>query len=115
MTGFGRATFLAADPPDVLAMCAELASLISRRLRESANFHAAGYAVIEELRAEGHPLWSFDQSEGPDFQCWCDDWTKPIGGPTLTLSLSAPDYVEVSWGEPERHVSAETGLAEDSD
>ena len=93
-------------------MCAALANLIARRLRESADFHAAGYSVIEELRAAGHPLWSFD--EGPDFQAWCDDWTKPVGGPTLTLSFSAPDQVEASWGVPEQHVSAEAGSAEDA-
>ena len=96
MTGYERKTFLAAAPTQVSAMCASLAKLISRRLGESADFHAAGYAVIEELRAGGHPLWSFD--ERPDFQAWCDDWTKPIGGPTLTLSLSSPNYVEAFLG-----------------
>src|SRR5215831_7552815 len=112
MTGYERKAFLAAAPADIPAMCAGLANVISRRLGESAEFHAAGYAVIEELRAAGHPLWSFD--EGPDFQAWCDDWTKPIGGPTLTLSLSAPNYVEASWGVPEQNVSAEAGSPADA-
>ena len=93
-------------------MCARLASQISGRLGQSADFHAACYSVVEELRAGGHPLWSFD--EGPDFQAWCDDWTKPIGGPTLSLHLSAPDYVEASWGVPEQNVSAEAGSREEA-
>ena len=90
-------------------MCAALATLISKRLGESRDFHAAGYSVVGELRSGGHPLWSLD--EGPTFQIWCDDWTKAIGEPTLLLHLSAPDYVAATWGVPERHVSAEAGSA----
>ena len=110
MTGYERAEFLAADASAASGMCARLANQISRRLGQSTDFHSACYSVIAELRAGGHPLWSFD--EGPDFQAWCDDWTNPIGGPTLTLQLSAPDFVEASWGIPEKNVSAEAGSRE---
>lgn len=112
MTGYERIEFLAADASAVVGMCARLADQISGRLGQSTDFHSACYSVIEELRAGGHPLWSFD--EGPDFQAWCDDWMNPIGGPTLTLQFSAPNYVEASWGVPGRNVSAEAGSREET-
>jgi hypothetical protein len=76
--------------PAALARRAEALSAAKRaRLREEA-------ALIDELRALGHPLYSFD-----DFGCggiWCDDWVtcRADGDMVLSLTYGTPLEGEAS-------------------
>jgi hypothetical protein len=55
--------------------------------------------AINELRALGHDLWSFD-SDGDTFETWCGDWTRPEMAGPLTITFRAPASVEVGWRAP---------------
>jgi hypothetical protein len=69
-----------------------------------ARFFTRTHMLIDELRAIGHDLWSFD-SDGVGFEIWCGDWTRPeIGGP-LVITFRAPSSVEVEWRESPREES----------
>jgi hypothetical protein len=61
------------------------------------EFFERSHGLVEELRALGHDLWSFD-SDGDDFETWCGDWTRTGSGP-MTVTFRYPRRVEVSWRE----------------
>lgn len=59
------------------------------------EFFARSRELVEELRALGYDLWSFD-SDGHEFETWCGDWTRE-GGTPLVLSFRYPRTVKVEW------------------
>ena len=84
---FSRAAFLAAVDPDGLA--AELAAVLSARIVGSPTPDEE-MRIIEDLRAIGHPLSSFDdRGEGG---AWCDDWhtRRADGDMVLTIAYGYP-------------------------
>jgi hypothetical protein len=80
---YSRAAFLSS--PDAPALARELAAVLTERLRANAT-GAEEAALIDELRALGHPLYSFD-----DFGCggiWCDDWVTHRADGDMVVTLS---------------------------
>jgi hypothetical protein len=69
------------------------------RNASSSEFFAESRRAIDELRALGHDLWSFD-SDGEAFETWCGDWTKPGGGGRLSITFRHPRTVEAAWSRP---------------
>ena len=79
-----------------------LASALSARLpsgSSESDFHESCYTLIDELRSNGHELWSFDESD--DFQIWGPDYTKP-GRIGIVVTFQMDGGVEVSWSKPGR-------------
>ena len=91
---FGKTEFVVAGPASRSALCRELATLLAQRLKEPSAFGATATACIKELRALGHDLWSFDESD--DFQAWCPNYENPTG-PGIVVTFRAPDEVSVEW------------------
>lgn len=72
----------------------ELAILMSSRLRSASTFRREVRGCIEELRALGHDLWSFDESD--EFQTWGPNY-EALPRPGIVVTFSAPDVVAVEW------------------
>ena len=99
-TNFGREAMISLDAKARSARLAALRVALMDRLSNEASaseFFAQSHALVEELRALGHDLWSFD-SDGEEFETWCGDWTRSGGGP-LTITFRYPLQVEVAWRE----------------
>ncbi len=120
MLAFSREKFEATEPAAVLSLCQGLAELLSHRFAglgldwsqpyEGSALSPAedawgdcGYAIIEELRAIGHDLWSLDA--GVDFQVWGGDYSSPPKELQLFLMFHPQAEVEVTW----EGVSVRTG------
>jgi len=64
-----------------------------------AEFFARTHVLVDELRAIGHDLWSFD-GDGAEFETWCGDWTRSEMRARLIVTFRTPCSVEVEWREP---------------
>jgi hypothetical protein len=73
--------------------CRELACTLAERLKEAENFHAIVVSLVSALRAVGHDLWSFDESD--DVEVWGPNYEKP-SGPGIVVTFR-PDEVIVEW------------------
>lgn len=73
---------------------AKLAGVMSARLRSASSFRHEVHRCVQELRALGHDLWSFEESD--EFQTWGPNYVAPTG-PGIVVTFSAPDGVEVEW------------------
>ncbi len=93
MQRFTKQAFLVATEPVRTELCVELGAYLLARINASHDFHATVYTVVAELRALGHDLWSFDESD--DTQTWCPNWARP-SGPGIVVVFS-PDAVNVEW------------------
>lgn len=82
-----------ADPAGRSALCAELADVLHRRLRDEPEFHAGVAKLIGELRAAGHDLWSFDADD--DMEAWCPNYRTPTG-PGIVITFRT-DGVEIGY------------------
>jgi len=91
---FAKENFLAAEAAERGALCEDLAAVLAVRLGEANEFGETVSACVEELRALGHDLWSFDESD--DFQAWCPNYDNPTG-PGVVVTFSVPDEVSVEW------------------
>ncbi len=60
------------------SLSAELADLLTQRLRAASDPAAEAQAILDDLKAIGHALWSWDESA--DFMTYGDDYMRP--GPT---------------------------------
>jgi hypothetical protein len=60
------------------------------------QFFATANRLVEELRALGHDIWSFD-SDGETFEIWCGDYTKKGGGGPLSIEFRYPNKVGIEW------------------
>jgi hypothetical protein len=102
---FAYDNFVAATDADRRRLADELAQELTRRVQASSDPAQAGYDCIADLKALGHDLWSFDESD--DFQLWCGDWTAP----KRSLEL----FVEVTYrDEQPRAVSVSFKRTEES-
>ena len=91
-TGF---TVLAA--PEREWLCARLRVYLTHRLARAENFYGEISRIIQDLRAQGHDLWNFDQ-DGERTSIWCPDWTSSeTPRPGLILEFEAPASVSVTW------------------
>jgi len=93
MAQFTKQAFLDAKEPERVELCVELGAALMARIKASRDFHATVYALVDELRALGHGLWSFDESD--DAQTWCPNW-EPPSGPGIVVVFAA-DAVTVEW------------------
>jgi hypothetical protein len=67
----------------------DLSGELTLRLRAAADPAKEVLRLIDELRALGHDLWSFDEST--DFQLWCGDWVAPKQPYELVLEFGYRD------------------------
>jgi hypothetical protein len=95
LEGFERRAFEQADEPERQALCDRLAVAISERIRAAPSFFECIPALVEELRAAGHDLWSYD-SDGEGWEVWCPNWAKPTG-PGIFVVFRAEGPSEVGW------------------
>jgi len=75
-------------------LCLELAATLARRMGQATDFGNEARRCVEELRALGHDLWSFDESD--EFQAWCPNYEQHTG-PGIVITFSVPDEVIVEW------------------
>lgn len=75
---------------------ADLALMLTERLKSAPHFHRAVYASVAELKAAGHDLTSYDESD--EMQVWGPDYVGE-SGPGLVITFTAPDEVSVEWSE----------------
>ena len=78
------------------ALCEDLAQVLAERLAEAGTFHQKVYALVNELKAVGHDLTSFDESD--DMQAWGPDYER-ASGPGLVITFTAPNEVDVTWSK----------------
>jgi len=94
LTEFSRQAFtLAAGESARRNLCSELAAALLSRLRQGDEFHATVKTLIAELRALGHDLWSFDESD--DMEAWAPNY-HVLSGPGVVITFT-PETVEVQW------------------
>ena len=94
----------AADPAPLLA---ELAGVLTTRLRVARDPEVEAMHVIRDLQELGHELHSFDAST--DFQHWCGHWgpDPPPPRPTheLVVMMRYPDPLEPGASGPDPEVT----------
>jgi hypothetical protein len=95
VTGYSVQEFEALDDTGRRALCVRLGEELARRLAGAADFDAEARAIVEELRAAGHDLWSYDD-DGEGYQVWCADWVGRQRPRTLLIIFDRPG-VEVVW------------------
>lgn len=103
---FAPAAFLSGSPQAVQQLCEELATQAASRFADltGTTWATVGHAIANQLRASGHDLSSFDESEG--LQEWQATWHHPRGTFSLFLSFRAPASVEVTWKSDDATFSA---------
>lgn len=100
---FSRSRFEASA--DVASLADALSAELTRRFSARPTFEHVR-EIVNDLRALGHDLYSFDESL--DFSAWCDDYTKPheyssivyfrFPDPSSKESERATPQVEVEFG-----------------
>jgi hypothetical protein len=83
---FSYDQFTAGTDDDRDRLTRDLADELTRRVRAAADPAKAGGDCIEDLRALGHDLWSFDEDD--DFQLWCGNWTATVRALELTVEIT---------------------------
>lgn len=79
-------------------LLAELASLLSNRIKSSMAFDAEVRAIIDDLKVVGHDLYLFDSDR--EFEVWCGNWIDSANSTNLILYFYPNKPVEVLWGKP---------------
>lgn len=93
---FTRAQLASLDNAARAARLKELNDYLSARLRGAPDFLDEVGRLVMELRAEGHDLWSWDESD--DFAIWGPDYTKPsMSG--LIVDFRMDEGVDATWCE----------------
>lgn len=93
MQRFSKATFDCTDEAGKMALAADLAGQLTERLRRASEFHEGVRALVEELRALDHDLWSFDESD--EMEVWCPNYQTP-SGPGIVVTFTT-EGVKVAW------------------
>lgn len=103
---FAPAAFLSGSATSVQQLCDELALRVAERFSDltGTTWERVGTSVVEQLRASGHDLRSFDEARG--LQEWQATWHLPRGTFSLFLAFRAPSQVEVTWKTDEATFSA---------
>jgi hypothetical protein len=68
MKRFSKAVFDLCNSAEKAALSVELARFLSERLKGTPDFHQGVRELVAELRALGHDLWSFDETD--DIRSW---------------------------------------------
>lgn len=88
--------------PDLGAWAHDLEEVLSLRLRAASDPESDAFSMIQELKALGQDLWSFDESD--DFALWTYDYHRPPPGPRLTIH-----FAHVAYEEPQVSVTIDDG------
>jgi hypothetical protein len=72
----------------------DLARVLAASLHGAADFHALVYQLVERLRAVGHDIWSFDETD--ELQRWAARGTPQRPGLVVVFR---PEHVDVEWVE----------------
>lgn len=91
MERFSKAVFDASNGAEKAALSVELAGVLSERLKATPDFHHGVQQLVSELRAVGHDLWNFDETD--DMEVWCPNYQNP-SGPGIVVTFTT-DGVEV--------------------
>lgn len=100
MQRFTKAAFEHADDNGKGALAADLAQELTARLMTAPEFHQGVRGLVKELRALGHDLWSFDESD--DMEVWCPNYQTP-SGPGIVVTFTT-EGVEVEWPDSRRSI-----------
>ena len=84
---FSRQAF--EDAPDSSALAAELRAALAERLHATCNHRAEADLIVEELRALGHALYSWDDDDNNVW--WGDDYVHPPLPNRFLLHMAWPD------------------------
>jgi len=103
---FAPAAFLSGSPEAVQQLCQELAAQAASSFADltGTTWSTVGNSIVNQLRASGHDLSSFDDAEG--LQEWQATWHHPRGTFSLFLPFRAPASVEVTWKSDDATFSA---------
>jgi hypothetical protein len=77
----------------------QLSDELSKRIegiRDGAEFFTLTRELVEELKAIGHDLWSFD-SDGETFDAWAGDYAHPERAGKLTLTFTMGEGARAGW------------------
>lgn len=85
MERFSKLAFDAATDEVKDDLSGALAAELSRRLAAEPSFHEGVRRLIEELRALGHDLWSYDEED--DMEAWGPDYQTP-SGPGIVVTFT---------------------------
>lgn len=97
MERFRFERFSHASSADRLVLCTELAKFLSEQLCNR-EFDSVVAGAVEQLRALGHDLVSYDQDE--NFESWGPSYAdaRPIRTPGIVVDFRRGQGVEVEWG-----------------
>jgi hypothetical protein len=103
---FAPAAFVAGSPETVQRLCEELAEQAAWAFVQQTgkDWKVVGASLAQQLRASGHDLSRFDDSE--DVQEWQATLYHPKGTFSLFLSFRASGQVEVTFRTDEATFSA---------
>src|ERR1700694_1103201 len=98
LDGFDYHTLSSLEPDERLASCNVLASRLSARLAQSADFENEVLRIVSDLCLVGHDLANYDQT--PDWQIWGHDYVTKRPGAGLYIELARPSGAVVKWNPP---------------
>jgi hypothetical protein len=104
---FAPAAFLKGSPEAVRELCERLAGIAHERFRDltGTTWQRTGSDLAQQLRAAGHDLMSFDDSE--ELQEWQATFYHPRGTFSLLLTFRSPTSVEVTWRSDDGAITAQ--------
>jgi len=100
---FSRSVLEALPPAARAERLQQLSVELSKRLegiRDGAEFFTLTRALVEELKAIGHDLSSFD-SDGETFDAWAGDYAHPERAGKLTLRFTVGEGARAEWSPGE--------------
>lgn len=103
---FAPSAFLRGTPEAVRELCEGLAGIAHDRFLDltGTTWQRAGSDLAHQLRAAGHDLTSFDDSE--QLQEWQTTFYHSRGTFSLLLTFRAPTFVEVTWRSDDDAITA---------
>lgn len=93
MARFSKVEFVGVPDSVRAERCDELARVLTDQLKGVVKFHERVASLVTELRAAGHDLSSFDESD--DMEVWGPNYVHP-SGPGIVVTFR-PDDVSVEW------------------
>lgn len=104
---FAPGAFLKGSREAVRELCEGLAGIAHERFCDltGTTWQRAGADLAQQLRAAGHDLTSFDESE--ELQEWQASFYHTRGTFSLLLRFRAPTSVEVTWQSDDDVITAQ--------